>query len=121
MPDDNYDSSIIVQNWLKDHNIPFTTEQTFEGLVGQSGAHLRFDIYLEQHKMCIEVDGQQHYRACKNVNMKTFLKKRNHDRRKEWYCYTHGLFLLRLVWDELAYLDQILGFLLKWEATLVQS
>lgn len=121
MPDDDYDSSIIVQNWLKDHNIPFTTEQTFEGLVGQSGAHLRFDIYLEQHRMCIEVDGQQHYRACKNDNVNAFLKKRNYGRRKEWYCHQHGLFLLRLVWDELPYLDQILNFLLIWEKKLKES
>ena len=111
---DNYDSSVIVQQWLRDHHIPFTTEQSFEGLMGDYN-YLRFDIYLEQYRMCIEVDGQQHYKIDRTVNadVNAFLKKRDYARRKEWFCYQHGIFLMRLVWDELPYLDQILGFLIQ--------
>lgn len=108
-----FDSAAIVSQWLTDHNIPHTREQRFEGLKGDYD-YLRFDIYidLETLKICIEVDGQQHYRACCNDNIEAFLKKRNYGRRKEWFCHEHGIFLMRIVYDELPYLDQILNWIL---------
>lgn len=107
-----YDSKIQVTQWLDKYNIPYTTEQEFPGLNGYYGP-LRFDIYLPNHRMCIEVDGQQHYLACKNDNIEAFLKKREYARRKEKFCLDHSIRLIRFVYDELPYLDRVLGSILN--------
>ena len=113
-----YDSAAIVSQWLTEHNIPHTREQRFEGLKGEYD-YLRFDIYFElpDLRICIEVDGQQHYKKDHNIDDKAFLKKRNYGRRKEWFCYEHNIFLMRIVWDELPYLDQIMNWILVWKDT----
>lgn len=110
--DDGFDSSNEVVQWLKNHGFSGYTEQAFEGLMGDY-TYLRFDIWLPDYNLCIEVDGQQHYQACKNDNIEAFLKKREYARRKEFFCLQHGIRLIRVVYDELGYLDQTFAFLLK--------
>lgn len=106
-----YDSLTRVTQWLQKNKIEYTTEQRFEGLMGEFG-YLRFDIWLPYYNIVIEVDGQQHYQAKRNDSIESFLKKRDYGRRKELFCLQHGMRLIRLVYDELPYLDRILGFLL---------
>lgn len=107
-----FDSADEVAKWLTAHNITYTREQRFEGLKGEYD-YLRFDLWLPDYNTCIEVDGQQHYRACKNDNIEPFLKKRKYARKKEFFCLQHGMRLVRIVYDEIPYLDQSLDFLLK--------
>ena len=111
MLDDGFDSATIVKKWLVEHGFSGFTEQSFEGLTGYYSP-LRFDIWLPDYRTCIEVDGQQHYQACKNDSIEAFLKKREYGRRKEFYCLKNGIRLVRIVFDELDYLDQTLKFLL---------
>lgn len=111
MQNDGFDSADRVAQWLANNNIQFTREQTFVGLMGDYD-YLRIDLWLSEFYTCIEVDGQQHYQARKNDNIAAFLKKRDYGRRKEFYCLQHGIRLVRVVWDELEYLDRTLGFLL---------
>ena len=110
-----YDSADIVVEWLKKHGFSGYTEYSFSDLKGDYFP-LRFDIYLPDYNLCIEVDGQQHYRACRNDSVDAFLKKREYARRKEAYCFNHNIRLIRIVYDELNYLDQTLDFLLKEQA-----
>lgn len=112
----NFDSATIVKQWLIDRGFSGYTEQTFEGLVGYYEP-LRFDIWLPDYNTCIEVDGQQHYQARYNENIAAFLKKREYARRKEFYCLEHRIRLVRIVYDELPYLDVTLGFLLREKAS----
>lgn len=107
-----YDSADKVSAWLTEHGYEHTREQAFVGLMGYYD-YLKFDIYLPMYNVCIEVDGQQHYQAKHNLNksIEDFLKKREYARRKEFYCTQHGMYLVRIVWDELPYLDRTLAFL----------
>jgi len=109
---DGFDSSVFVAQWLTEHNIKYTQEQPFEGLYGDYD-YLRFDLWLPDFNICIEVDGQQHYQARHNDSIEDFLKKRDYGRRKELFCMQHGIRLIRIVYDELNYLDRTLGFLLQ--------
>lgn len=108
-----FDSKDIVIQWLVKNGFTGWTETSFEGLVGDCNIPLRFDIWLPDYNLCIEVDGQQHYQARKNDSVAAFLKKREYGRRKEFYCLQHGIRLVRIVWDELSYLDVTLGFLIQ--------
>lgn len=111
MQNDGFDSADRVAQWLVNNQILFTREQTFVGLMGDYEM-LRMDLWLPEFCTCIEVDGQQHYQARRNDSIADFLRKRDYGRRKEFYCLQHGIRLIRIVWDELEYLDRTLGFLL---------
>lgn len=112
MQADRFDSAEIVIQWLKDHGFNGYKEQAFEGLMGDC-TFLRFDIWLPEYNLCIEVDGQQHYQSRYNDSVEAFLRKREYARRKEFFCVQHGIRLVRVVYDELNYLDQTFAFLLK--------
>lgn len=49
-----------ISQWLKDNNIVFEKEKTFQDLVGIGGGRLRFDFYLPDFKTIIEYNGLQH-------------------------------------------------------------
>ena len=106
-----YDMADDISKWLYAHNIQHFREQRFEGLMGEYD-YLRFDLWLPDYRTCIEADGQQHYQACKNKDAEAFLKKREYGRRKEMFCLQNHMRLVRVVYDEIPYLDRTLGFLL---------
>lgn len=112
MPNDGFDSAQVVVKWLQDHGFTGFTEQAFVGLIGDYNP-LRFDIWIPDYNLCIEVDGQQHYQSRYNDSIEAFLRKREYARRKEFFCVQHGIRLVRVVYDELNYLDQTFAFLLK--------
>lgn len=96
-----------MSKWLVEHNIDFVPQQSFPDLVGVHGCPLRFDFYLSKYKLCIEVDGPQHYEWIPGMMTKeTFLDLQEHDRRKAVYCAAHGLQLLRI---RISDLDGFLG------------
>lgn len=51
--------STIVEKWLKEHNLRYTKEQTFEDC--KNIFKLPFDFYLKDKETLIEVDGEQHF------------------------------------------------------------
>lgn len=120
MSDGTFDSATIVDQWLTAHGIEHTYDQPFEGLFGDHD-YLRFDLWLPNHRICIEVDGQQHYQARFNDSIEEFLKKRDYGRRKERFCLKYGILLIRIVYDELPYLDKILGFLVPAERGQIET
>lgn len=96
-----------MSKWLVEHNIDFVPQQSFPGLAGVRGCPLRFDFYLPKYRLCIEVDGPQHYEWIPGMMTKeAFLDLQEHDRRKAVYCAAHGLQLLRI---RISDLDGFLG------------
>lgn len=86
-----------MSKWLIEHDVDFVPQQSFPGLVGVRGCPLRFDFYLPKYKLCIEVDGPQHYEWIPGMMTKeAFLDLQEHDRRKAVYCASHGLQLIRV-------------------------
>ena len=52
----------IIINILKENNIPFVTQKTFENCrFPYSNRKARFDFYID-NKYLIEYDGEQHFR-----------------------------------------------------------
>ena len=80
---------------------------------------LPFDFCLyykdDKRRMLIEVDGAQHFRA-DSLWADSFGATQKNDRRKNYYCQSHNIPLLRLRYDEIdskddKYKQMILDFI----------
>jgi very-short-patch-repair endonuclease len=59
---------------------------------------LPFDFYLPDYNLCIEFDGEQHYKP--KFGESSFMQTQKHDNIKNEYCKTHNIKLLRIpYWD----------------------
>lgn len=93
-----------VESWLKRNKISHIQQKTFTGLVGTGGNKLRFDFYIPDFNICIEVNGRQHY---ENVTFGhtdrtncTLDIVKLHDERKRQYCKKNNIKLLEIpYWD----------------------
>ena len=92
--------SIKIEKWLKEHNIDFIREKRFIDCIDK--APLPFDFYIESKNLCIEVDGEGHFRPVnfKGINddlaKEHYEKTIEHDIIKNNYCIDNGIDLLRL-------------------------
>lgn len=93
-----YEDKIV--KLLKQAKIKFEREKTFSDL---RGGRYRFDFYIPAMNVCIEVDGEQHFRQVTKFQKKysDFLKTREHDRQKNSYCLAHQIRLLRIPYWEI--------------------
>lgn len=92
---------LAVEKWLKKYNIKFEDQKTFENCKYKKKGNLEFDFYLSDFNMCIEYDGEQHFKEGRffatNKNLKE-IKIR--DQIKNDYCFQNGIRLLRIpYWD----------------------
>lgn len=80
---------------LKNSKIKFQKEKTFQDL---KHGLFRFDFYLTDLNIIIEVDGEQHFKPI--YGRQSFVKGQEHDRRKNSYCLAKGIQLYRIpYWD----------------------
>ena len=75
--------------------INFQKEKSFSDL---KHGHYRFDFFLPQYNILIEVHGEQHYKFTKHFykDRSDFLKAQGRDREKISYCLTHGYTLFTI-------------------------
>ena len=66
------------------------------------GTKLRFDFVLPQRKICIEVQGQQHFEDNSFFynTRADFANAKKRDRTKQEWCDLNGLLLIELRYDE---------------------
>jgi len=84
-----------IKKILDELEIRYVTEEKFDGL--KYKLPLRIDIYLIDYKLCIEYDGEQHFKAVEFWGgERAFLKGRIKDLIKDVYCVKNGLNLLRI-------------------------
>ena len=94
-----------VEKILRQNNINFKREVSFNDLNGCNNTPLRFDfvIYKNNNIFCIiETDGEQHFKFVKHFhkNIFGFKKSLEWDRRKNKYCLVHNIPLIRIpYWD----------------------
>jgi len=100
-----------VAKFLESHNIQFTREQVFDGCLSMKMYPLRFDFYLKDYNICIEVQGQHHYhpvnpgRRAEKVHRKTVI----HDRIKRQYMSRYTTIILEIPYWELDNTEAILS------------
>jgi len=88
---------------LDELQIKYETQKTFDNL--KDSILLRFDFYLPQYNLLIEIDGEQHFRVAKFSKQlteeqceKSFQILQNHDSLKNKYCSENNINLLRIPW-----------------------
>ena len=95
----NSKNEILIENMLKNNNIIYEPQKTFIDckLINS----LPFDFYLPKYNICIEYDGEQHF---KPINIfggeKRFKKQVLTDKIKNDYCEKNKINLLRIKYND---------------------
>lgn len=88
-----------IKDYLSENNYIFSTEQSFPECKNENT--LPFDFYLPDYNLCIEYDGEQHYKAIPFFGgEEKFIKQQINDRIKNQYCKDNNINLLRIRFDE---------------------
>lgn len=99
----------IIKEWLIMHNIKFKREYIFDDLFGIGGYPLRFDFAIFNNntlKMLIEYDGEFHFnQVYEEFNFK---RQKEHDLKKNDYCFKNKIKLLRIPYWEFDNIAKIL-------------
>lgn len=106
---------LSIYKYLKDNNIRFEQEYTFDKCRSPKNYLLRFDFYLLDYNVLIEYQGQHHYfpvnkkRRAKTVHNKTKI----HDNIKLNFCKCNRLPLITIPYYEQQSINTILDNYLK--------
>lgn len=90
--------------YLKNNNIDFLREYKFEDCVYKKP--LPFDFYIPSLNLCVEIDGEQHYRPTRfngisdEKSIKNLKLQNKKDKIKDDYCYKNNINLLRIPYWE---------------------
>jgi hypothetical protein len=88
-----------ILRFLKNKNIKFIPQKYFENCKHER--YLYFDFYLPEHNLCIEYDGEQHFKSIKHFGGEQSLNKiKIRDKIKEEFCKTNSIGLFRIRFDE---------------------
>ncbi len=89
----------IIRKILNDNNIIFETQKTFNGCKFKN--KLKFDFYLPNYNLCIEYDGEQHYKPLIFFGGEKALKlQKIKDKIKTDYCLNNNIQLIRIKYNE---------------------
>lgn len=107
-----------IAKFLIKHQILFKKEYTFKDLQGVGNGCLRFDfaIFNNNGKIIalIEFDGIQHYSQVKYFdNKQSFNDRQENDRRKNEYCQLNNFHLIRIKYNDIINIENILKNELK--------
>lgn len=84
-----------IQQILIELNIDFETEKIFKNC--KDNKTLRFDFYLPKYNLCIEYDGEQHFKPVKYWGGEEGLQNRqNKDQIKTNFCLENNINLIRI-------------------------
>lgn len=84
---------------LSKNNIIFETQKKFENCKRQN--YLPFDFYLPEYNVCIEYDGEQHYKSVSWFGgEKGFKITKENDIFKTQFCDKNGIVLIRIKYNQ---------------------
>lgn len=94
-------AEMLIKNLFIQMQVDFISEKTFEDLKSKAGTLLRFDFYLPKYNLCIEYQGEQHYKPVKYFGGKdSFVKQQKYDEEKRKYCKENNIQLIEIpYWD----------------------
>lgn len=92
----------LVEKFFKTHYINFKRQKTFDDCRNPyTNAKLRFDFYIPKHNICVEYDGQQHFKPVSMWGGKIgLLETQNRDAIKNKYCKEKNIPLIRISYKE---------------------
>lgn len=99
-----------IENYLEKNNIDFKAQYPFQDCKDQNC--LPFDFYIPSKNICIEYDGEQHFREVEYFN-NTLKYIQKHDRIKTDYCKSNNINLIRIPYTEFNNIESILNEFIK--------
>ena len=97
----NYKGEIAIRKFLTEYKIEFEEQKKFDDC--KDKRQLPFDFYIPLYNLCIEFDGEGHFKPIKRSKEMTDEEAeknlkyiQNHDKIKNDYCKNNGINLLRL-------------------------
>ena len=89
---------MFIGNYLESLNVDFQPQKRFDDCKNKKQTDsLPFDFYLPQFNICIEYDGEHHFRPIEAWGgYEKFLINQENDKIKNEYCKMHNITLLRL-------------------------
>ena len=97
----------IIEKFLFNNNIEYKAEHKFNDCFDK--AKLRFDFYLPNENICIEYDGEQHFKPIKCFGGEQQLKsQKQKDKIKNDYCLINKILLIRIPYSEIRNINKIL-------------
>ena len=89
------------QKWLEKHQIKYIPQKTYDDCKDKKV--LPFDFYLPDYNVCIEYQGEQHYRPVEYFGgEKQFEIQQKHDQIKRNYCKHNNIKLLEIpYWEDI--------------------
>ena len=94
--------------FLKNNNIRYTKEYMFDDC--NYIRKLRFDVYVPDYNLCIEFDGEQHYKIIDYFGgLEGFVNIKIRDTIKNEYCKNNNITLVRIPYNKIDMIDNILS------------
>lgn len=92
-----------IADFLVQNLVNFSREWYFNGCYSKKTGHLLyFDFFLSDYNLCIEYDGEQHFRDDKSENEKI------NDFIKTSYCLKNGIHLLRIKYTDFENIEKLI-------------
>ena len=89
----------IIKNYLKENNVSFKRQKTFDDC--KYKYTLKFDFYLLDYNICIEYDGEQHFKSVEYFGgINTFNDIKIKDKIKNDYCKNNNIKIVRIKYNE---------------------
>jgi len=96
-----------IEKFLQVNGFQYEAEKKFQGCINK--LELSFDFYLSERNLCIEYDGEQHYRPIACFGGRGYLQKvKHHDEIKSKFCADNKIRLLRIPFFEYNHIEEIL-------------
>ena len=88
-----------IKNILDNKNIEYIRQKFFKDCIYKR--HLKFDFYLPNYNLCIEFDGEQHFKKFRfEINNDNLNIRKMKDKIKDEYCRIKNIHLLRIKYDD---------------------
>lgn len=101
-----------IANYLRKNNISFIPQYRFNDC--RNIHPLPFDFFLPDYNLCIEFDGEQHFKVVEHFGgLNSYLNRIKSDLIKNKYCRDNNIRLIRLPFYEFNKINKTLKYLLK--------
>lgn len=91
-----------IERLLKERNVEYIQQKTFDELKSDKDRYLRFDFYLPEYNICIEYNGKQHYEPVDFYGgLKSYERRVKLDNKKRIFCEKKKITLI-----EISYLNK---------------